>query len=77
MNARLCDACKKVISEKEINFASVAFQRFELCSECKKKFDDIKEEYNNEEAELEKAHQKLKDKTNKKLKGIGIDYEKI
>ena len=77
MNAKLCDACKKVISEKDIKKAPCYFRYFELCEDCKAKFDFIKDVYEKSEQKLEEKHKHLKEKFEKELKEMGIDYEKI
>lgn len=75
MNAKLCDACKKVISEKEIYRAPCYFRYFELCEECKEKFNYIKVAYEKSEQKLEEKHKALQEKFKNELKEMGIDYE--
>ena len=75
MNAKLCDACKKVISEKEIKRSPCYTRYFELCEDCKEKFDFIKNVYEKADQKLEEKHKQLNQKFENKLKEMGIDYE--
>lgn len=75
MNAKLCDACKKVISEKEIKRGSLDYRFVELCEDCKAKFDEIENKYNIKFQELDKQHKDLRENFKNELEQIGIDCE--
>lgn len=75
MQVTICDGCKTILEEKEIHFVSTYFGRgFELCEECRKKFNKIKEEYYKQDDDLEKQREILFDKFKEKLKNIGLNY---
>ena len=76
MIAKLCDACGKVLKEKDIYEAPCMIEYFELCKDCKEKFDKIKNDYNNKLNELENKHKELTETFKNNLKEMGIDIEK-
>ena len=76
MNILICDACNRVLDEEIRDSAGDYFRRFDLCVECKEKFEKIKDEYNKKDDELQKEREKLYDEYKNKLKEMGIKYEK-
>lgn len=73
MQVLVCDACKKILEEKEAKWIGDFKRGYDLCEECKEKFNIIKDEYYKEDEELEKQRKELYDKYIEKLKEIGID----
>lgn len=75
MNILICDACNRVLDEEIRDSAGDFLRRFDLCVECKEKFEKIKDEYNKKDDELQKEREKLYDNYKNKLKEIGIIYD--
>lgn len=75
MVARICDACRKILKDKEIQKAYSWDRCYELCEECKIKFDEIHNEYKKEYEALTNKINKLDDDYMDKLKGMGIDND--
>lgn len=76
MNILICDGCNRVLDEEIRDSAGDYFRRFDLCVECKEKFEKIKDEYNKKYDKLLKEREKIYDEYKNKLKEIGIEYEK-
>lgn len=76
MNILICDACNRVLNEEIRDSAGDHFRRFDLCVECKEKFEKIKDEYNKKDDKLQKEREKIYDEFKNKLKEMGIKYEK-
>lgn len=76
MNILICDACNRVLDEEIRDSAGDYFRRFDLCVECKEKFEKIKDEYNKKDDKLQKEREKIYDEYKNKLKEMGIIYEK-
>ena len=77
MEARLCDACKKLIINDETNRLYWGARYFELCLDCKNKLSKIKEEHDEEEKKLYEQREKLEEKYKNKLMEVGIGYGQI
>jgi len=75
MKVLVCDACKTVLEEKIRGCCGDYIRRFDLCVECKDKFEKIKKEYYKQDDELEKERDKLFNNYKEKLKEIGLDYD--
>lgn len=75
MIAKICDACKKILKEKEIRKAYSWDRYYELCEECKIKFDKIHKQYTKDREALINKVNALEDDYMDKLKGMGIDNE--
>ena len=75
MKAIMCDACKKVVSEKEVVRANGDVRLFELCKDCNTKFEQIKLDYDKKFKKLYEERNKLDKEYKLKLKEMGIDYE--
>ena len=74
MKVLVCDACKTVLEEKPRECYDY-IRGFDLCVECKEKFEKIKEEYYKQDNELEKERDKLFNNYKEKLKEIGLNYD--
>ena len=74
MKVTICDGCKTILEEKGLHFVGDFHRGFDLCDECKKKFNKIREEYQKQDDELEKQREILFDKYKEKLKNIGLNY---
>ena len=74
MRAIICDGCKKLINEKEVEYVSIKYKRIELCQECRQKAITInkweEEQYN----KLQEDYKKLQEEYTNKLKEIGIEF---
>lgn len=73
MIARLCDSCKKVIGEKEMQRVNTDFFSYELCEDCKEKFMKIKDDFDIKSKELHKKHDVLYENFKNKLKEMGLN----
>lgn len=72
MKAIICDACKKVLEEKEIKRLSFYWTYYELCEECYLKANKIKKYVEKENEEINKIQNALNKKVKDMLEEIGI-----
>ena len=75
MIAKICDACGKVLKEKDVIRAHGETRYFELCKDCNTKFEQIKQIYDEKYEKLRDKHKKQFEEYKNKLKEIGIDYD--
>lgn len=75
MRVLICDACNRVLDEEIRDNAGDFYRRFDLCVECKEKFERIKDEYNKRDDKLQKEREELYDEYKNKLKEIGLKYD--
>ena len=76
MNIKVCDACQRVLEDEIRDTASDWRRMFDLCVECKEKFEQIKKDYQEKDDELQEERKKLYNKYIERLNGMGIKYEK-
>ena len=75
MKVLICDACNRVLDEEIRDSAGDFHRRFDLCVECKEKFEKIYNKFEQEWDKLEKEQDKLYDIYKEELKEIGIKYD--
>lgn len=75
MQILICDACERVLNEEIRDGVWDYNRKFDLCTECKEKFEKIKDEYNKKDDKLQKEREKLYDEYKNKLKEIGLKYD--
>lgn len=75
MKVTICDACGVVLEDETGNFCRDNFVGYELCPNCREKFEKIRDKYNGKYEELEKQRIKIEEEKEQELKEIGINNE--
>ena len=73
MNVKMCDACKKVVGERYINRVSFDLASYELCEDCKIKFDEYKKDFDDKNQNLHNQYDELYETFRKNLSKIGFE----
>lgn len=73
MKAILCDGCKKLLSEKDVEYIGIGIKRFELCKKCKEKVTEINKWEEQQDNKLQEEYKKIQEEYKNKLKEIGIE----
>lgn len=74
MKAIICDACKKLLNEKEVEYCHINISRLELCKECKVKVNEINKWEEEQHNKFQEEYKKLQEEYSNKLKEIGINF---
>ena len=72
MNVRMCDACKKIVGEKEIQRVHMDLLSYELCEDCKEKFLKFKNDFDTKNQELNNQYNNLYENFRNNLTKIGL-----